>query len=147
MALSPAEVRVERREECWAVSLPGDRIAWFSASERGHAKLVIERKVLRLLAERCTFAAPRIIYESAAGFDLRAMVPGRYDPWGLYEQIKTDTPLACWIGREIGAILVEQHSLVVPAEERWCGRTLAEDLRWVRDALTQASRLLPGLEP
>ena len=35
----------------------------------------------------------------------------------------------------------------VPAEERWCGRTLAEDLRWVRDALTQASRLLPGLEP
>jgi len=292
VALSPAEVRVERREERWAVSLPGDRIAWFSASERGRAKLVIERKVLRLLAERCTFAAPRIIYESAAGFDLRAMVPGRCDPWGLYEQIKTDTPMACWIGRAIGAILVEQHSLVVradvvgwlpervswpesgdwirerivdvvedqgliaaidrmldiyeglsidpadrvlvhtdlglhnlafgpdtnevrgvfdyggaawadrhhdfrylvlsipgeevleaalavyqpalgrtlsrdriwlynavcaasflasrrgvPADDHWCGRTLAEDLRWVRDALTQASRLLPGLEP
>jgi Phosphotransferase enzyme family len=98
------------------VWLPGDRIAWFPASARGRDRLAIERRVLRLLAERCTFAVPRILFESAAGFDVRAMVPGHCDPWPLYERIKTDTALARQIGRAIGAILVEQHTRVVEAD-------------------------------
>jgi len=116
IALSPAELRIESREERWLVWLPGERIAWFPANARGRERLAIERKVLRLLAERCTFAAPRILFESAAGFDVRAMVPGHCDPWPLYERIKTDTALAHQIGNAIGAILAEQHTRVTEAD-------------------------------
>jgi phosphotransferase family enzyme len=98
------------------VWLPGERIAWFPASSRGRERLAIERRVLRLLAQRCTFATPRILFESAAGFDVRAMVPGDCDPWPLYERIKTDKALAHQIGRAIGAILVEQHTRVTEAD-------------------------------
>jgi hypothetical protein len=116
IALSSADLRIERREERWAIWLPGERIAWLPASARGRERLAIERRVLRLLTERCTFATPRILFESAMGFDVRAMVPGHCDPWPLYERIKTDTALARQIGRAIGAILVEQHTRVTEAD-------------------------------
>src|SRR5262245_9374774 len=76
LALEPADVRVERRDDRWAVSLPGDRIAWFPADAKGHRALAAERRVLRLLAERCTFGTPRILFESPDAFDVRAIVPG-----------------------------------------------------------------------
>ena len=81
--------------------LPDERMAWFPANARGRDRLTIERWVLRLLAERCTFVAPRILFESTAGFDVRAIVPGHCDPWPLYERIKTDSALARQIGRAI----------------------------------------------
>jgi Phosphotransferase enzyme family len=114
--LSPADLRIEPRDERWVVWLPGERLAWFPASPRGSERLAIERRVLRLLAERCAFAAPRILFESKARFDVRAMVPGHCDPWPLYERIKTDTALARQIGRAVGAILVEQHTRIVQAD-------------------------------
>jgi hypothetical protein len=110
IALSPGELRIERREDRWAIWLPGERIAWFPANARGRERLTIERSVLRLLAERCMFTAPRILYESSSGFDVRAMVPGRCEPCLLYERIKTDLPLAQQIGQAIGTILAEQHT-------------------------------------
>jgi hypothetical protein len=127
LELSPADVRVERREERWAVTLPGDRIAWFAASETGRGRLAVEGNVLRLLAARCSFQAPRILYQSRAGFDVRAIVPGRCDPWPFYEQVKRDSALARRIGRAVGAILVEQHTRVARADvEGW----LPEQPNW-----------------
>jgi hypothetical protein len=114
--LSATDLRIERREERWAVWLPGERIAWFPANARGRERLALERQVLRLLAKRCTFAAPRVLFEAQAGFDIRAMVPGHCDPWPLYERIRTDTALARHIGRAIGAILVEQHTRITKAD-------------------------------
>jgi len=99
LALAPADLRVERRDDRWAVWLPGERIAWFPANQAGCRLLSLERKVLRLLGERCTFAAPRILFESAQGFDVRAIVPGRTDPWGLFARIGKDAALARRIGR------------------------------------------------
>jgi hypothetical protein len=116
IALVPSDVRIERREERWAVSLPDDRMGGFAASERGRERLAIERKVLRLLAERCTFRAPRLLHQAAAGYDIRAIVPGGVEPWALYEEIKTDTALARRIGRAAGTILVEQHTRVTRAD-------------------------------
>jgi Phosphotransferase enzyme family len=116
LVLAPADIRVERRDERWAVFLPDDRIAWFAASARGQARLAIERRVLQLLAKRCTFLAPRILHASAAGLDLRAMVAGTCDPWSLYAQIKTDAPLARRIGCAVGAMLVEQHTRISRAD-------------------------------
>ena len=86
MTCSPEDVQIIAREERCAVSLPGERIAWFPASELGNKRLAVERRVLRLLAERCSYQAPRILFVSACGFDVRQMVPGRCDPWGLFHR-------------------------------------------------------------
>jgi Phosphotransferase enzyme family len=135
LVLAPSDVRLERREERWAVSLPDDRMAWFAASERGRERLAIERRVLRLLAERCTFRAPRLLFEDAAGYDIRAVVPGGVDPWALYEDIKTDAELARQIGRAAGAILMEQHTRVTRVDvEGWLPASLVwpEPGDWIR---------------
>jgi hypothetical protein len=112
LELAPAELRIEAREARWAVSLPGEQMAWFPANEGGRQRLSIERRVLRLLADRCSFSAPRVLFESASGYDVRAMVSGLSDPWGLYERTRTDTALARRIGRAIGAMLIEQHARI-----------------------------------
>ena len=59
LSLLPAQVHVEAREDRWLVLLPADRLAWFAANLRGRRRLEIERRVLRLLAERCSFQTPR----------------------------------------------------------------------------------------
>jgi len=116
LALDTADLCIDRRDDRWAVSLPGDRIAWFPADTKGHKALSVERRVLRLLAERCTFGTPRILFESPAGFDVRAIVPGRTDPWGLYGEARNDAALARRLGQAIGRILAEQHTRVTRAD-------------------------------
>ncbi len=109
-ACSPEELAIERRDETWTVTLPGGRMAWFPASGAGTRRLAIERHVLRLLAERCSFQAPRLLAVSDSGFDVRRMVRGRSDPWGLFRRCRMDSALARRIGRSVGAILAEQHT-------------------------------------
>jgi hypothetical protein len=113
----PAEtLHMAAREERWAVSLPDGHIAWFPASEAGARRLAVERRVLGLLADRCSFRVPEILFASNAGFDLRLMVPGQFDPWGLYYRCLADTGLARQIGRSLGAIIAEQHTCVAEAD-------------------------------
>lgn len=112
LELTPAELRIEAREDRWAVALPGEKMAWFPANDRGSERLSVERRVLALLAQRCSFSAPRVLFESASGYDVRAIVSGLFDPWGLYERTKTDTALARRIGRTLGQVLVEQHTRI-----------------------------------
>jgi len=136
---SPDDVQIVAREERWAVSLPGERIAWFPASELGYKRLCAERRVLRLLAERCSFQAPRILLV-ACGFDVRQMVPGRCDPWGVFHRCKADSGLAQRIGRSIGAILAEQHARIDAVDAAgWLSHRVAwpEPSGWVRERLPQ----------
>ena len=113
----PAEaLHIDAREERWAVSLPDGHIAWFPASEAGATRLAVERRVLGILASRCSFRVPEILFVSNSGFDVRRMVPGRCDPWGLYRRCQADRRLAQKIGRAIGQILVEQHTRIVEAD-------------------------------
>jgi hypothetical protein len=77
---------------------------------------------------------------SSAGFDLRKIVPGRCDPWGLYHRCQADTRLAQQIGRAIGAIVAEQHSRIVEADVAgWLPRRVpwSEKGAWVRQRLPQ----------
>jgi hypothetical protein len=127
LVLAPSDLRIERREERWAVSLPGDLMAWFPADETGRRRLAIERKVLGLIAERCTFRVPRVQFEGSSGFDVRAIVPGRCDPSGLFEQIKADSALAQRTGHALGAMLAQQHARIARGDiEGW----LPEQVRW-----------------
>ena len=140
LSLLPAQVHVEAREDRWLVLLPADRLAWFAANLRGRRRLEIERRVLRLLAELCSFQTPRILFESKQGWDIRASVPGICDPWGLYRRTLRDIPLARRIGRTIGSILVEEdtrvtHNNVVgwlPTQPQW-----PEPSDWIKQQLPQ----------
>jgi hypothetical protein len=110
--LRPDEISIEARDERWLVALPDERLAWFAATAEGGARLERERRVLGLLERRCSFRVPRILFVSDRGWDLRRMVPGLCDPWGLYRRTLADIPLARRIGHALGSILVEQHSRV-----------------------------------
>jgi hypothetical protein len=109
-------VHISDREARWAVSLPDGHIAWFPASEAGARRLGVERRVLGLLADSCSFRVPEVLFASHSGFDLRLMVPGQFDPWGLYYRCLADTGLPRQIGRSLGAILVEQHTRIAEAD-------------------------------
>jgi hypothetical protein len=140
IACVPEEPAISAREERWAVALPQERIAWFPASEKGERQLAAERRVLQLLAERCTFAVPRLLIVSPSGFDVRRMVPGRCDPWGLFRRCQADAKLARNIGRAIGAILAEQHTKITHTDVEWLPHQVAwpEAGEWIR-------RRLPGV--
>ena len=89
------EVQVEAREDRWVVHLPGGRLAWFASSDDGRRRLSTDRRVLRLLEARCSFSAPRILFEDPAGdFDVRAMVPGVSDPWRIFADARVTLELA-----------------------------------------------------
>jgi hypothetical protein len=138
VACSAEDVQVIARDERWAVPIGGERIAWFPASELGRTRLAVERRVLSLIAERCSFQTPRLLFVSAGGFDVRQMVSGRCDPWGLYHRCQVDSRLAQKIGRAIGAILAEQHTRIGEADVAgWLpqrtGWPLASD--WIRERL------------
>ena len=109
-------LRIDAREERWAVSLPDGRIAWFPGSEAGAMRLAVERRVLGLLSKRCSSPVPESLFVSNSSFDVRRMVPGRYDPWGLYRRCQDDPRLAQKIGHAIGQIFVEQHTRIVEAD-------------------------------
>jgi hypothetical protein len=135
----PAEaLTIDAREERWVVSLPDGRIAWFAASEAGARRLAVERRVLGLLAARCSFRAPEVLFVSNSGFDVRRMVPGRCDPWGLYRRCQRDSGLAQKIGRSVGKILVEQHTRIArPDVAGWLPRRVPwpEPGTWIRERL------------
>jgi hypothetical protein len=112
-----SDLRVERREERCLVRLPGERLAWFAASARGVKLMQSERRILRLLAARCGFELPRILFESDDGaFDVRSMVLGGADPMHVYARVRDDPRLAEEMGSALGTMLAEQHSCVHAAE-------------------------------
>ena len=113
LLIAPETLSIERREDRWCVTLPGDRMAWFPANARGRQRLEVERRVLALLNARCRFATPRVLFTGRDGWDLRALVPGKVDPWGYYQRLKSDRELGARIGRSVGAALAEQHGAIV----------------------------------
>jgi hypothetical protein len=140
--IEPADqIRVEWRTDRWAVHLPGQRLAWFAATERARVRLSKERRVLRLLEARCSFQAPRVVAESASGdYDLRTMVAGLVDPWPVYDRVRHDPALARRLGAGVGAILAEQHTRIseqdvagwLPRQPDW-----PESRAWIRERLPQ----------
>jgi aminoglycoside phosphotransferase (APT) family kinase protein len=112
-AYAPSMLTVEPHDEKFLVRLPDQKLAWFAASSFGLEQLAIERRVLRLLEAHCTFAAPRVLFESRDGdFDIRTMVPGSADPLTTCHLIRDSAEHASRIGAAIGSILAEQHQRI-----------------------------------
>ncbi len=136
--LAPDDVEIEARDERWLVRLPDRRLAWFAASEDGRRRLQLERRVLRLLATRCSFGVPRLLYENDAGdYDVRAMVPGMSDPRRIFADVRADSSLAMRIGAAIGRMLAEQHTKITAADVPWLPRRPA----WPRSREWISARL------
>lgn len=112
----PRALQLHSREGRLAVRMPHDRMAWFPSNEEGRAVLTKERRILRLLETYCRFSTPRVLYEDAAGWDLRALVPGAVHPSGLSERVMGDPAFAYEFGEDLGRMLAEQHTRVPPAE-------------------------------
>jgi aminoglycoside phosphotransferase (APT) family kinase protein len=137
--VGPADVAIDARDNCWTVSLPHDRLAWFPKGAAGERRLAREGRVLKLLEDRCSFQAPRILYQ-AADFDLRAIVAGRVEPWSLYSRIGSDAALARRHGRALGSVLAQQHTRISQADVAgWVDDQLAwpEPRDWIRERLPE----------
>lgn len=140
--LRPDEIALEAREDRWLARLPGDRMAWFPANGEGERRLAADRRLLRLLAERCRFRVPRILYESGTGFDLRAAVPGLCDPVALYARIAADRALARRLGHALGLVLAEQHGQIArPDVAGWLPERVPwpEPTGWIRERLPEVT--------
>jgi hypothetical protein len=121
LSYRPSQLTIEEREDRFLVRLPDQRLAWLAASARGLEGLRNERRVLRLIEQRCSFRAPRVCYESADGvLDVRTMIPGAVDPRRFYALARANSELAIRFGSAIGAILAEQHTRIGAADvEPW----------------------------
>jgi hypothetical protein len=95
LVLEPADLQLAPRDERWAITLPGNRMAWFAASAAGQERLAAERRVLRLLARRCTFQVPHVVYEDPAGFDVRDIVSASAT---LGRSMRRSRPIPHWRG-------------------------------------------------
>ena len=103
------------------VHLDDDRIAWFPEQSEGRVGIENERRLLRLIEKYCRFRAPRILYEDAEGWDVRAMVPG-VAATDFLTQVSTDPDGARRTGAALGRILAEQHTRVPASELEWLPR-------------------------
>jgi aminoglycoside phosphotransferase (APT) family kinase protein len=103
------------------VHLDNDRIAWFPEQAEGRAAIENERRILRLVEEYCSFRAPRILYEDAGGWDVRAIVPG-VAAVDFLSQVRKYPRDAQRTGAELGRILAEQHSSIPASELGWLAR-------------------------
>lgn len=115
--VSPHEIAAERRDERWLIRLPDARVAWIAASDQGRDALIKERRLLRLVRDRCRFDVPGILVETADGAaDIRAMVPGVVDPSLIYQRVLNDQGAADRLGRNLGTALADLHAPSLAAE-------------------------------
>jgi aminoglycoside phosphotransferase (APT) family kinase protein len=121
IAVDETRLQVESRKGRILVHLDDDRISWFPEQPEDRVALENERRILRLVEKYCTFRAPRILYEDAEGWDVRAIVPGVAAPDFLI-QVRTDPRAAERTGGALGRILAEQHTRVPASELGWLAR-------------------------
>lgn len=126
--IDPAAIELLARDDRFAVRLPGARMAWFPTNARGRRRMARERRILELIARHCDFAAPRILHVADAGWDVRALVEGPFDPFGVYHRVNSDPGFARSVGEELGAVLVQLHTAIptaalaggwLPARSEW----------------------------
>jgi aminoglycoside phosphotransferase (APT) family kinase protein len=121
IAVDETRVQVESRKGRTLVRLDDDRIAWSPDEPEGRVAIENERRILRLVEKYCRFRAPRIHYEDAEGWDVRAMVPG-VAATDFLKQVRTDPRGAERTGAALGRIPAEQHSRIPASELAWLAR-------------------------
>lgn len=116
ISVDPATITLLPRDNRFAARLPGHRIAWFPTDPLGQQRLVREARALGLIERHCRFEAPRLVHQSASGWQLRHEVPGTADPFATYHRVRDDRRFATTLGGNLGRLLADQH-LSVPQTE------------------------------
>ena len=116
VAVDPAGLELLQRDNRFAARLPGDRIAWFPTDLQGQQRLAREGRALALIERHCRFLAPRSLYQSDAGWQLRRAVPGVSDPFATCQRVLADGQFAATLGGHLGRLLADQH-LSIPSAE------------------------------
>jgi aminoglycoside phosphotransferase (APT) family kinase protein len=130
IAVNETRLWVESRKGRILVHLDDDRVAWFPEHPEGRVAAENERRILRLVETYCRFRAPRILYENAEGWDVRAIVPG-VAATDFLTQVRTDPRAAERTGAALGRILAEQHTRIPASDlDGW----LARIPQWPRSA-------------
>ena len=79
-AVSPADLRLETRDDRLLVRWPGDELAWAALNPAGAAQLAHEGRVLARLQAKCFFKVPEEHYRSPDdSFSIRGVIAGRCD--------------------------------------------------------------------
>ncbi len=137
----PQDIQLQRRDDRWFAFLPDHRLAVFPVSAAASERVARERAVLRALARRCSFPAPRILAEARdASCDLRVMVPGIHATDAVYARVRDDATGAERVGAVVGDMIAELHTAVrsadvgsdLPSRPEW-----PESRAWVRERLPQ----------
>ena len=155
IAIDAGEISVLERDDRFAATLPGDRMAWFPRNEAGLARLVRETRVLQLLETHCDFRAPVVDYEAPAGWQIRRSVPGHCDPVETYRRAVNDPQFAANVGQAIGTMLASQHAIGAGELTGWLPTTpswpppraeIERDLERVMDDRALIGRALALIE-
>jgi hypothetical protein len=138
LIVTETELHLQRREGRIQAKLPDGRMAWFPLDDDGQDGMARERRILRLLEDRCAFLAPRVLAVGEDGWDLRQPVPGVCDAGSLYDRLRGDHGLAARLGADIGHILAEQHGKIGAADlDGWLRPEVAwpEPDAWIAERL------------
>jgi aminoglycoside phosphotransferase (APT) family kinase protein len=155
IAVDADSIRVLDRDDRFVAVLPGDRMAWFPRNETGMARLARETRVLRLLRAQCDFRVPVVEYESAAGWQVRRIVPGHCDPVATYRRAVNEPQFAAKLGKAIGTMLASQHAIAAEHLTGWLPTTpswpppraqVERDLKRVVDDRSLIARALALIE-
>jgi aminoglycoside phosphotransferase len=121
IGVDETRLQVENRKGRILVRLDEDKISWFPEQQEDRVALENERRIVRLVEKYCGFGAPRILYEDAEGWDVRAIVPG-VAAVDFLTQVRTDPRGAERMGAALGRILAEQHLYIPASELEWLAR-------------------------
>jgi Ser/Thr protein kinase RdoA (MazF antagonist) len=95
--------------------------------------------VLDLIARHCACAAPRILIASDAGWDVRTLVEGPFDPFAVYHRVNADAGFARKVGQGLGDIFVQLHTAI--PREALAGGWLPARPAWPQPLAWQQQRL------
>jgi len=146
-AVPLTKFRLSPAKKDWVIALPGERLAWFPTSKSGSRRLAAERRVNGIFD-----------YDGAAWADRHHDF--RYLLFDVSREDMLDAALAVYepaTGRKLDRGRIRLYNVACAIsylalrsgtrpEQKSCGRTLAEDLRWVRTALSKICLRVRGAD-
>jgi aminoglycoside phosphotransferase (APT) family kinase protein len=117
VGVAPEELQLTRRDWRWQATLPGERMLHIPVDALGARRLAGERRLLRALAPRVSFAVPDPLGPLDGPLDLRRRVAGDTG-MRLHWSTLEDPARAERYAEDLARVLAELHGAFAPAELR-----------------------------
>lgn len=137
--VSPADLRLETREDRLLIQWPGDELAWAALNANGAAQLAHEGRVLARVQSKCLFKVPEERYRSPDdNLSIRSVIAGRCDPAAVHQRLRNDAAFAKRVGHYMGEALAQLHAcLSVTSVPAWFPRQVTWPMphKWMVERL------------